>query len=239
MEFQISRKIHSKKVGGLPRANAHVTSQHMSENALKLYDVESVAVVVETPETEHWLPRCLPVDREEEDEFVQKLQPLIRRVVRRHLPRRESEEDMVQSVFLRVWQKFHQYSGRVPLVHWVSRVAVNTCLNQISKEKHRPELRHADLSEEQSEIVSKAASGCCTSPDDEVASREQVNSLLSRLTAEDRLILYLRLVERQSVRRVSQITGLSSGAVKLRTLRARRKLQKRLDRPDRSRSLAA
>ena len=204
-------------------------------------EVEAMPLMalVETPETDQWLPTRLPSGRADEEDFIRRLQPLITRVVRRHLPRRESEEDMVQNVFLRVWEKFHQYSGTVPLVHWVSRVAVNTCLNQISKEKHRPELRHADLSEEQIDWVLQAAAEPGVAPDLEIASREQVNSLLAQLTAEDRLILYLRHVEHRSVHQVSEITGLTAGAVKIRTLRARRKLQKRLEREDRGRALAA
>ena len=52
-------------------------------------------------------------------------------------------------IFIKVFQKLSQFSGKVPLEHWVSRIAVNTCLNQIQWEKIRPELRHADLSVEE------------------------------------------------------------------------------------------
>jgi len=38
-------------------------------------------------------------------------------------------------------------SGTAPLEHWVSRIAVNTCIKQLRHERVRPEWRWADLSE--------------------------------------------------------------------------------------------
>ena len=60
-------------------------------------------------------------------------------------------------IFIRMFQRLHQFSGKVPIEHWVSRIAVNTCLNQIESEKVRPELRHADLTEEEQAVVENLA----------------------------------------------------------------------------------
>src|SRR6202040_895820 len=88
-------------------------------------------------------------DDEAARELVRRLYPLVAKLVRAHRPRRTAEEDLCQMIFIKVFQKLSQFSGKVPLEHWVSRIAVNTCLSQIEAEKVRPELRHADLSEEQ------------------------------------------------------------------------------------------
>src|SRR5438477_12602094 len=77
--------------------------------------------------------------------LVRQLYPLVAKIVRAHRPRRTAEEDLCQMIFIKVFQKLSQFSGKVPLEHWVSRIADNTCLNQIESEKIRPELRHADL----------------------------------------------------------------------------------------------
>src|SRR6266513_4155987 len=89
--------------------------------------------------------------------LVRQLYPLVAKVVRAHRPRRMAEEDLCQMIFIKILQKLPQYSGKVPLQHWVSRIAINTCLNQIQAEKARPELREADLSEEQSAVVRNLA----------------------------------------------------------------------------------
>ena len=106
---------------------------------------------------------ALQHDDEAARELVRRLYPLVAKMVRAHRPRRTSEEDLCQMIFIKVFQKLSQFSGKVPLEHWVSRIAINTCLNQIAAEKVRPELRHADLSEEEQAVVENlaASSGSC------------------------------------------------------------------------------
>src|SRR5207247_8340963 len=96
-------------------------------------------------------------DDEAARELVLRLYPLVAKMVRSHRPRRTSEEDLCQMIFIKIFQKLSQFSGKVPLEHWVSRIAVNTCLSQIESEKVRPELRHADLSEEERAVVENLA----------------------------------------------------------------------------------
>ncbi len=92
---------------------------------------------------------ALQHDDEAARALVRKLYPLVAKIVRSHRPRRTAEEDLCQMIFIKVFQRLSQFSGNVPLEHWVSRIAVNTCLNQIESEKVRPELRHADLTVEE------------------------------------------------------------------------------------------
>src|SRR6201981_3645217 len=96
-------------------------------------------------------------DDEAARELVRRLYPLVAKIVRTHRARRTSEEDLCQMIFIRVFQKLNQFSGKVPLEHWVSRVAVNTCLNQIESERIRPEVRHADLSTEEQAVIENLA----------------------------------------------------------------------------------
>src|SRR5256714_3597254 len=86
-------------------------------------------------------------------DLVRILYPLVAKLVRAHRPARTAEEDLCQMIFIKVLQNLSQFSGAVPLEHWVSRIAINTCLNQIQSEKARPELREADLSEEQAAVI--------------------------------------------------------------------------------------
>ena len=101
---------------------------------------------------------ALQNDDEAARALVRQLYPLVAKIVRSHRARRTAEEDLCQMIFIKVFQKLSQFSGNVPLEHWVSRVAVNTCLNQIESEKVRPEVRHADLSVEEQAVVENLAS---------------------------------------------------------------------------------
>src|SRR6266853_5069326 len=99
------------------------------------------------------LKRVRQRDEEAARSLLHEIYPLVMKLVRSHLPRRTSEEDLAQTVFMKVFANLQQYSGKVPLEHWVSRIAVNTCINQIESEKIRPELRHADLSVEEQAVI--------------------------------------------------------------------------------------
>jgi len=168
-------------------------------------------------------------DDEAARELVRRLYPLVAKMVRSHRPRRTSEEDLCQMIFIKVFQKLGQFSGKVPLEHWVSRIAVNTCLSQIESEKIRPELRHADLTEEEQAVVENlAASSEELAPDRQLASRQLVEHLLQTLKPVERLVIDLLYLQGRSVEEVHQITGLGAAAVKVRAFRARQKMKAQL-----------
>src|SRR5256885_3464710 len=89
------------------------------------------------------LRRIAAGDENAARDLLRHFHPFVLKLVRSHLPRRMSEEDLTQMIFIRVFQKLASYSGKVPLQHWISRVAVNTCLNELRAEKRRPEWRMA------------------------------------------------------------------------------------------------
>jgi RNA polymerase sigma factor (sigma-70 family) len=159
------------------------------------------------------------------------LHPLVLKLVRAYLPRRTSEEDLVQTVFMKIFANLDQYSGKVPLEHWVSRIAVNTCLNQLKAEKVRPELRWADLSEEEQYVMESLASTREEfDPTQHLTSREVVAKLLGCLPHADRLVIRLLHLEGRSLRDVQQVTGWGIAMIKVRAFRARQKLKKCFER---------
>ena len=158
--------------------------------------------------------------------LMRHLHPLVMKLIRAHLPRRTSEEDMAQIVFMKVFANLDRYSGAVPLEHWVSRIAINACLNQIAKEKFRTELRLADLSEEQCEVLENLAeTEAELPPDQSLAAREFVEQLLALLDPRERLLLTLLHLEGRSTREVRQITGWNGIVIRVRAFRARQKLK--------------
>ena len=168
-------------------------------------------------------------DDEAARELVRRLYPLVAKMVRSHRPRRTSEEDLCQMIFIKVFQKLGQFSGKVPLEHWVSRVAVNTCLSQIESERIRPELRHADLSEEEQAVVENLATATDElAPDRQFASRELIEHLFQFLKPVERLVIDLLYLQGRSVEEIHQITGLGAAAIKVRAFRARQKMKKHL-----------
>ena len=172
--------------------------------------------------------------RQDEDaarELVRHLYPMVARLVRAHRPVRSAEEDLCQVIFIKVMQNLSQFSGQVPLEHWVSRIAINTCINQIQAEKARPELREADLSEEQAAVVRNlAATTGELAPGQSFASRQLVEHLMNALRPAERLVIDLLYLQQRSVQEIQQLTGWSGALVKVRAFRARQKMKKQMSR---------
>ena len=178
-----------------------------------------------------WLQRVRENDPEASHTLVRELFPQVMKIVRGHLPRRMDAEDLAQIVFVKIFQKIDQYHGDAPFPHWVSRIAVNTCLNELRAEKARPELRWADLGQEQAEALERVLDRSHgPTIEHDVATRDLADRLLETLPARDRLILTLLDLEERSVAEVSAMTGSPEAVVKVRAFRARRKLRKEFER---------
>src|SRR5436189_936499 len=140
-------------------------------------------------------------------ELVRALHPLVAKLVRAHRPARAAEEDLCQMIFIKILQKLPQFSGKVPLEHWVSRIAINTCINQIQAEKARPELREADLSEEQTAVIRNLATTTDDlAPDQSFASRQLVEHLMKALKPAERLVIDLLYLQQRSVAEIRTVT---------------------------------
>ena len=177
------------------------------------------------------LAGCLELVRQRDQaaarSLVEHLHPLVIRIVRAHLPRRVSEEDLAQDIFLKMFTRLEQYKGAVPFPHWVSRIAVTTCIDQLRAQKRRPEFRWADLSENEADVLDAVMTNeNDIEAGDALAARELVHKLLDQLKPDDRLVIQLLDLEQKTIAEISASTGWSQSLVKVRAFRARRKLQK-------------
>ena len=101
------------------------------------------------------LVRVRQGDPEASRSLVEALYPQVIRIVRSHLPVRTAEQDLAQEIFAKLFARLDQYQerGGVPFEHWVSRLAVRTCLDALRAERRRPELRWSDLTEGEQEAM--------------------------------------------------------------------------------------
>lgn len=177
------------------------------------------------------IPGCLNRVRQRDQaaarELVDHLYPLVIRIVRAHLPRRVLEEDLAQEVFMKMFTRIDQYQGAVPFPHWVSRIAVTTCIDHLRAQKRRPEFRWADLSEGEADVLNAVMTDeNDVAPDAALEARELVHKLLDQLKPEDRMVVQLLDLDQKTIAEISALTGWNQSLVKVRAFRARRKLQK-------------
>lgn len=160
-------------------------------------------------------------------ELVDHLYPLVIRIVRTRRPRRVAEEDIAQDVFLKMFTRLEQYQGNVPFTHWVSRIAVTTCIDHLRAQQRRPEFRWADLSENEADVLDAVITNeSDVGVGDALEARELVEKLLAQVKPEDRMVLQMLDLEQKSLAEISALTGWNTTLIKVRAFRARRKLQK-------------
>ena len=128
---------------------------------------------------------------------------------------------------MKMFSRIDQYQGAVPFPHWVSRIAVTTCIDQLRAQQRRPEFRWADLSENEAEVLDAVLTDEReVAPDDALEAHELVDKLLDQLKPDDRMVIQLLDLEQKSIAEITEMTGWNGSLVKVRAFRARLKLRK-------------
>lgn len=132
----------------------------------------------------------------------------------------DDAEDAAQEVFLKVFERAHQYQGESRFSTWIWRLTVNHCLNRMEREELR---RGAPLPvRTEDEPVDDALSP----PDAAHASeeRESLYALLDRLEPAQRAVILLREVEGLAYSEIAEVLAVPVGTVISRLSRARERL---------------
>jgi RNA polymerase sigma-70 factor (ECF subfamily) len=147
--------------------------------------------------------------------------------IARIIGRPEDVEDVGQEVFVRLYYSLDQLRAPEVFEPWLYRLTVNACYDYLRRQRRRQESRMADLSEQQVVMADAEASGEASTEEMRKASvRELVNSLLSEVSEEDRVLLTLKEVEGLSIRELEEIYGVNENALKVRLYRARQRVLK-------------
>lgn len=147
--------------------------------------------------------------------------------VARLIGRPEDVEDVAQEVFLRLYYSLDQLRSPEVFEPWLYRLTVNASLDHLRRRRRRQESRMADLSEQQ--VVMADASASTIRQDEEEHKsriREFVDSLLSSVSNEDRVLLTLKEVEGLSLKELESVYHVNENALKVRLFRARQRVLK-------------
>jgi len=139
-----------------------------------------------------------------------------RRLVRflsRFTRRAELIEEVVNDTFLVVWQKAPEFRGQARVSTWIMGIAYRVTLKA---------LRQGDLPVEASP---EALETLASEPFADHELTDWLNKGLTRLTAEQRLVMELAYVMGHSLEEIAELTGSPVSTVKARMFHARVKLR--------------
>jgi RNA polymerase sigma-70 factor (ECF subfamily) len=173
------------------------------------------------------LERVRSNDQVAAKELYDYLYPLVIKIVKSRLPWRSSAEDLTQEVYKKVFTRIGQYIGSVPFHHWVSRIAVSTCIDHLRAQRRRPEYRWADLSEtEAEELETNLSKEYEQASNDEFSNKELVDMMLEKLNPKEQLLVRLVYMEQKNCSEVAALTGWGKSTIKVKAFRVRQKLHK-------------
>ncbi|KAB2660542.1 MAG: sigma-70 family RNA polymerase sigma factor [Verrucomicrobia bacterium] len=164
------------------------------------------------------------------DELVRKYSPRLFATARRYARREDEVEDLVQLVLVRAFQHLGDWRGDAPFEHWLMRIAVRACYDQLRHHRRNREFTITHLDPAETDWIERnavAPEGVGTDAD---AARSLVAKAMEKLTPPARLVLTLLEIEDRSVREIASLTGWSVPLVKVRAFRARGEMRRVLTR---------
>jgi RNA polymerase sigma-70 factor (ECF subfamily) len=169
--------------------------------------------------------------REVVEHYQSKVFSIIHGIVRQ----RNDVEDIAQQVFTKVYFSIGNFDFRSSLITWIYKITVNECFDYLRKKKVRKLVYESDLSEDEARRVENTEPSVRQVPADvNLARRDYIFKLLTKVSDEERNLLMLKEVEGHSVEELAEMTGMNENTIKVKLFRARQKLVKAAQRLDRA-----
>lgn len=153
--------------------------------------------------------------------IVEAFQAPMYRYCIRMLGNRQEAEDAVQDILVKAFEKLHMYKPSVGFSPWLYRIAHHHCLNLLRKRgvqrKFQSWFRQDAITESAEQTITGRLFG------------EPLSSAITALSAEERSLLILRVLEEKSFAEIGEISGKSAEAVKKKFGRLKLKLQKLME----------
>ncbi|HYT49046.1 MAG TPA: sigma-70 family RNA polymerase sigma factor [Pyrinomonadaceae bacterium] len=156
----------------------------------------------------------------------------VARIAGRFFAQREQIEEIIQDTFTKAYFALSTYHGThaASFKAWLTQIAVNCCYDHLRRARRRPEQGFGDVEESEAQEFAAQLRSPPKDVETELVSRDLATKLLSRLSAEDRLVLTLLDIEGFSVAEIAGVTNWSVSKVKVRAHRARANLRRVLQR---------
>src|SRR5437764_7959094 len=174
-------------------------------------------------------------------EIVERYQSKVFSIIHGIVRQRNDVEDIAQQVFAKVYLSIKSFDFRSSLITWIYKITVNECFDYLRKRKVRKLVYESDMSEDEVRRVenSEPAVDRKAPVDSDLARRDYLMKLLSKVSEEDRMLLILKEVEGHSVEELAEQTGMNENTIKVKLFRARQKLMKAAQRFERAPGVSA
>ena len=124
---------------------------------------------------------------------------------------KESVDDLVQEVFLKIWISLTKFKGQSNIKTWVYRIAINTALDYLRAQKVYLNSTQSIETSEYLKVLDPKDSAEST-----LATQMLIHKAISGLSEKQRTVFVLFYKQEMSVSEISEVLGISEGTVKSR-----------------------
>ena len=152
--------------------------------------------------------------------LVDRYKDLVFTLALRMMKHTEEAEEAAQDTFIKVYKSLNKFKGDSKFSTWIYRVAYNTCLDRLKKNKRQLyTLEINEYTEHQVKTLDNAL--------DQIEAKEKqqaIQDCLALLPSEDSFLLTLYYFEELSLEDIAKIVSLKPNNVKVKLYRSRKKL---------------
>jgi len=152
--------------------------------------------------------------------LVDRYKDLVFTLALRILKNREEAEEVAQDTFIKTYKSLDKFKGDSKFSTWIYRVAYNSCLDRIKKNKKH--LNNVEINEFTAHQVVTIDNALDRMEDDE--RKEAIKRCIDKLSSEDSFLLTLYYFDDLSLDEISKIVGITSNSIKVKLFRCRKKL---------------
>lgn len=128
--------------------------------------------------------------------------------VRRFTLSHEDTDDLVQDIYIKIWNALPGFRGDSQLFTWIWRIATNAALNHVTKTRIRSALSLSTYAAEADRLIDSDPWF------DGDETERKLSKAIARLPSKQRTVFCLRYYDDLSYEQISEITGTSVGALK-------------------------
>jgi len=130
---------------------------------------------------------------------------------------KEEVNDLFQETLINLWKGFGKFRGEAKVETWIWRVALNTCISDERKKKHRGEM-----------VPLEMAADLYTDTDEDSVQIQMLYARINKLNVMDRALILLWL-ENMSYSDIGAIIGITPQNVSVKLVRIKQQLMKMSD----------
>nr|WP_315152238.1 RNA polymerase sigma factor [uncultured Flavobacterium sp.] len=130
-------------------------------------------------------------------------------------------EDLMQECFSKVWINLSSFEHRSDYSTWIYRIAANTCLMQLRKEKNNPVEYYENIKDNFTE----------EKPEDKEEQSAILYKAIAQLNEIDRIIISM-VLEDVSQKQIGEVLGITENNVNVKVYRIKKQLKELLSKND-------